>query len=59
MRAAAFGLVGQPDFLAKGDNRWGRPVRDSLCWPYGVSACGDTLVVADSGNSRVLLWDLA
>jgi hypothetical protein len=58
-RDAAFGLVGQPDFLAKGDNRWGLPVRDSLSWPYGVAACERTLVVADSGNSRVALWDLA
>jgi hypothetical protein len=34
-------------------------VRDSLCWPYGVAASGDTLAIADSGNSRVALWDLA
>ena len=58
-RSTAYALAAQPDFLAKGDNRWSLAVRDSLCWPYGVSACGDTLVVADSGNSRVVLWDLA
>jgi hypothetical protein len=58
-RDAAFGLLGQPDFLAKGDNRWGLPARDSLSWPYGVAACERTLVIADSGNSRVVLWDLA
>lgn len=53
-------LSGQPDFGAKGDNRWAAPVRDSLCWPYGVmSAQDDRIVVADSGNSRVLLWRLA
>jgi hypothetical protein len=57
--AAAYGLVAQPDFLAKGDNRWTHVERDSLCWPYGVAACERTLVIADSGNSRVLLWDLA
>ncbi len=63
--AIAYGLVAQPDFLAKGDNRWALATRDSLCWPYGVSAspavsaAGGTLVVADSGNSRVVLWDLA
>ena len=55
----AYGLVAQPDFLAKGDNRWGPPVRDSLCWPYGIAACCGTLAIADSGNSRVVLWDLA
>jgi len=52
-------LAGQPSLADKGDNRWGAAVRDSLCWPYGVAACGGTLVVADSGNNRVLLWDLA
>jgi hypothetical protein len=57
--AHASSLVAQPDFLTKGDNRWGPAVRDSLCWPYGVSACGETLAIADSGNSRVVLWDLA
>ena len=57
--AAAEGLTGQPDFSAKGDNRWQLPARDSLCWPYGVTSCGDTVVVADSGNNRVALWGLA
>lgn len=57
--AAARGLSAQPDFHAKGDNRWQMPVRDSLCWPYGIRACGDTIVVADSGNNRVALWPLA
>jgi hypothetical protein len=58
-RAAAYALVAQPDFYAKGDNRWGLAARDSLCWPYGIAACGATLAIADSGNSRVALWDLA
>jgi hypothetical protein len=55
----ATGLTGQFDFMSKGDNRWLPPVRDSLCWPYGLTACGDMVVVADSGNNRVLLWELA
>lgn len=57
--AAAVRLAGQPDFTSKGDNRWGAPSRDSLCWPYGVAACGSTIVIADSGNNRVLLWGAA
>lgn len=57
--APATGLAGQPDFGAKGDNRWKAVARDSLCWPYGVSVAGDRLVVADSGNNRVLVWPLA
>lgn len=55
----ALALTGQPDFQAKGDNRWQAAVRDSLCWPYAVKACGETVVVADSGNNRVLVWRLA
>ena len=54
----AQGLASQPHFSAKGDNRWGPPARDSLCWPYAVGLTGDTAVISDSGNNRVLLWDL-
>lgn len=57
--AAARALTGQPDFMAKGDNRWQMPARDSLCWPYAVNACGETVVVSDSGNNRVMLWALS
>jgi len=57
--APAARLSGQPDFGSKGDNRWAAPVRDSLCWPYGLTTAGTTAVIADSGNNRVLLWDAA
>jgi hypothetical protein len=57
--ATARALTGQPDFSAKGDNRWQLPVRDSLCWPYGIRACENAIIVSDSGNNRVLLWKLA
>jgi hypothetical protein len=50
-------IAGQRSFGDKGENRWAGAARDSLCWPYGVAACGETLVVADSGNNRVLLWN--
>jgi hypothetical protein len=55
--ARARRLAGQRTFSDKGDNRWGFASRDSLCWPYGVTGCGSTVVIADSGNNRVLLWD--
>ena len=29
------------------------------CWPYGLSALGSTVAVADSGNNRILIWDAA
>jgi hypothetical protein len=59
MGAPAVRLAGQECFSNKGDNRWRAPARDSLCWPYGVATSGETLVIADSGNNRVLLWEIA
>ncbi len=59
MGTSAVYLTGQQTFMDKGDNRWGLPVRDSLCWPYGVAVCGSTAIIADSGNNRVLLWEAA
>jgi hypothetical protein len=59
MGGAATALAGQGAFAERGENRWRPAARDSLCWPYGVSVCGDTVVVADSGNNRVLLWATA
>jgi hypothetical protein len=56
---AAARLSGQPAFEVQGDNRWGPPARDSLCWPYAVATCGTLAVVADTGNDRVLLWESA
>lgn len=56
---AAQAVAGQDHFGAKGDNRWGDAVRDSLCWPYGMQAVGRELVIADTGNHRVVFWPLA
>lgn len=50
--------LGQDDFGSNGENRWKAVTHDSLRWPYGISLHGDMLAVADSGNNRVLLWDL-
>lgn len=57
--AAASLLTGQPDFAAKGDNRWQAVARDSLCWPYAVAVADGLVAIADSGNNRILLWRLA
>jgi hypothetical protein len=57
--AEARGIAGQPNFTSKGDNRWQPAVRNSLCWPYGLSISGRIAAIADSGNNRVLLWELA
>ena len=56
----ASALAAQPDWNSKGDNRWLPATRDSVCWPYSVAMQGaGTLLVADSGNNRVMLWPLA
>ncbi|MEA5503531.1 hypothetical protein VB735_10495 [Halotia wernerae UHCC 0503] len=57
--AVADTLVGQINFQSKGENRnFGLPTRESLNWCYGVKICGQTAVIADSGNNRILLWRL-
>jgi hypothetical protein len=53
----ADGIFGQFDFQSKGENRnFGLPKRDSLNWCYGIKIFGDTAVISDSGNNRILLW---
>ena len=59
MAAQADRLTAQPDFAAKGDNRWGVAERDTVCWPYGMSSLGSTVAIADSGNNRIMIWDAA
>ncbi|MDJ0553945.1 MAG: hypothetical protein QNJ68_05820 [Microcoleaceae cyanobacterium MO_207.B10] len=59
MGTPAIGLTGQSDFQSKAENALSlHPTRQSLCWPYGISVCGNTVVIADSGNNRVLLWSI-
>lgn len=50
-------VLAQPTFSTNGENRWTAVKHDTLCWPYGLSLCGDRLAVADSGNNRVMLWE--
>jgi len=56
---AARAVAGQASFADKGDNRWQAATRDSLCWPYAIAIQSHTAIVVDSGNNRVLLWDVA
>ncbi|TVR36243.1 MAG: hypothetical protein EA388_04515 [Nitriliruptor sp.] len=51
-------VLAQPDFASNGENRWDAVADDTLCWPYGLSLHGSLLAVADSGNNRVMLWEL-
>lgn len=52
-------VLGQDGFGGGGENRWESVRDDTLCWPYGLDLSGGTLAVADSGNNRVMLWDIA
>jgi hypothetical protein len=51
-------VLGQADFTAAAANR-GRAsaAADTLHWCYGVALLGGRLVVADTGNRRVLIWN--
>ena len=51
-------VLGQVSFAGSGENRWEAVLPDTLCGPYGISQHGGRLAVADSGNNRVMLWDL-
>lgn len=59
IQRAADRVIGQDNFDAAGENRWKSVTDDSLCWPYGIWKHGDRLAIADSGNNRVMLWDVA
>jgi NHL repeat len=55
----ADGLMGQKDFKSKSENGdFGLPKRNSVNWCYGINICGDTAVISDSGNNRILVWRL-
>lgn len=51
-------VLGQPDMDSNGENRWQSVEDDSLCWPYGMCLSDDLLAIADSGNNRVMVWQV-
>lgn len=56
--ANACALAGHSDFSTHGDNGWGQVSANTLSWPYSITIGENQLVVADTGNSRVLVQDL-
>lgn len=51
-------VLGQADFTSGEGNRGSnRATADSLHWPYGVTWLDGKLLVADSENRRVLIWN--
>ncbi len=56
---AADALVGQADFTVGIENRNSIEAKpESFYWPFHLSADGDTLAVADTGNHRIVLHTL-
>ncbi|ACK52636.1 NHL repeat containing protein [Methylocella silvestris BL2] len=49
-------LIGQPDFFSEGRNARGDVGAATLNMPTGLSTDGETLVLADAWNHRVLIW---
>ena len=57
--AQSHAIAGQLNFQTKSENRdFGLPTRDSLNWCYGIKIYGNTAVIADSGNNRILIWKI-
>lgn len=50
-------VLGQPYFNAALANRGGEPGAHTLNWCYGVAVVGKHLIVCDTGNRRVLVWN--
>ena len=52
-------VIGQNDFVSDQANHGLRDEAkaDSFHWPYGISCINNRLMVADSENRRVLIWD--
>ena len=51
-------VLGQADFSGGLANRGAdAPAADTLNWCYGVAIADGRLIVADTGNRRVLVWD--
>jgi hypothetical protein len=51
-------VIGQTDFDENGENRWKMVDRDTLCWVYGIHLHKNKLAIADSGNNRVMIWEI-
>ena len=50
-------VLGQNDFAAVSDNQGYRLGAATLRFPYAVALWNEQIVVSDTGNSRLMLWD--
>ncbi len=51
-------VIGQVNFDENGENRRKMVDRDTLCWVYGIHLHKGKLAAADSGNNRVMIWEV-
>jgi hypothetical protein len=49
-------ILGQNDGASRDENRGGEPSGSSFRWPHAMCGTGETLLIADAGNHRVLGW---
>lgn len=54
---SANSVLGQPDFFSAQEWPYGPHTGDRFRFPYAVDLDGDVLVVADTANNRILVWD--
>lgn len=51
-------IIGQPDLESNGQNQYHlAPKANTLNWCYDCCFINNKLVIADSGNSRILIWN--
>lgn len=50
-------VLGQPDFDHCAENNGSSPAANTLAAPFGLWSDGHRLIVADSDNHRVLIWN--
>src|SRR5690606_12769924 len=50
-------VLGQPDFVSCSEFPYGTHSATTMRFPYAVDIDGSTMVVADTANNRILVWD--
>jgi hypothetical protein len=56
--SSAIDLIGQPDFETNGESALSlkNNLDNEMYWPFAVNASNNTMVIADTGNHRILFY---
>lgn len=57
--ASADVVIGQPDFASTTSNQGGNPGADTINGPRGMFLTGNKLIISESSNNRVLIFDVS